>query len=100
MQKKYHMPQGRGKHAPANEGGLTDGNDQTPKDNTTPGADFTPTNPQPGTQAARLLRALQQGRAVDPLRGLGWLIRTDGISVKNQFGEVCKVASYRLEVLP
>lgn len=99
-----------------NNKGLDAENAQAPK-KTTPSADFTP-NPTPGTQADRLLRALQEGRAIDPmvawrelgiyrlsdvvfqLRRLGWPIRTDGIDVKNRFGESCRVANYRLEVLP
>jgi hypothetical protein len=118
MQTLHAMPQGKGKHTPANEKGLTAGNDQTPKDSTTPGADFTPTTPTPGTQADRLLRALQQGRSVDPmtawhelgiyrasdvvfqLRGMGWPVVTLPTEVKNRFGESCRVANYRLEVKP
>jgi hypothetical protein len=116
MQKSLFMPEGRGEHTPTNNKGLTAGNDQTPKE-TTPSANYTPTMPTPGTQPHRLLCALQEGRAVDPLaawrdmgiyrladtvfqlRGMGWPVITDQVEVKNRFGEVCRVASYRLEGL-
>lgn len=77
--------------------------------------DSTPVEPNAGTQARRLLTALQTGQAIDPLtawakfgiyrtsdvifrlRRAGWKIRTERKDVSNQFGELCHVALYRLE---
>jgi len=71
-------------------------------------------SPRPGTQAARLLSELQAGNRVDPLHGwfrlgiyrlsdtvhqlrkAGWQVITDTKEVHNRYGEVCRVASYRL----
>ena len=74
-------------------------------------------NPRPGTQAFRLLAELQAGNRVDPLQGwfrlgiyrlsdtvlqlrkAGWQVITDTKEVNNRYGEVCRVASYRLPAL-
>ncbi len=74
-------------------------------------------NPRPGTQAFRLLAELQAGNRVDPLQGwfrlgiyrlsdtvlqlrkAGWQVVTDTKEVRNRYGEVCRVASYRLPAL-
>lgn len=73
--------------------------------------------PNHGTQAARLLAELQAGNCVDPLQGwfrlgiyrlsdavlqlrkAGWQVVTDTKEVRNRYGEVCRVASYRLPAL-
>lgn len=67
------------------------------------------------TQAGRLLDYLMSGRAIDPmqawselgiyrlsarvheLREQGYSIVNQGRTVKNRYGEDCKVASYRLK---
>ena len=73
-----------------------------------------PQYPSHGTQTARLLASLLEGRQVDPLsgwrrlgiyrlsdtvfrlRGLGWPVQTKRKDVRNRFGESCAVALYDL----
>ena len=68
------------------------------------------------TQSTRLLEHLKTHGTINPLeawqqlgiyrlsatifilRGLGHLIKTDFVEVKNQFGETCRVAKYVLEL--
>lgn len=70
--------------------------------------------PARGTQADRLLAELRSGRPIDPLtawmklgiyrlssvvfelRNAGWLIHTERRSVRNRFGEECRVGFYTL----
>lgn len=74
----------------------------------------TPRFPHHGTQPARLLAFLLNGRRIDPLmawrtagiyrladtvfqlRGMGWQVATNRLDVKNRFGEQCHVAQYEL----
>lgn len=71
--------------------------------------------PSVGTQPARLLAELIDGRKVDPLAGWrrlgiyrlsdsvlqlrskGWPVKTGHLDVKNRFGEDCRVAEYFIQ---
>jgi len=71
--------------------------------------------PKPGTQCDRLLAHLQLGCTINPLwswttlgiyrlaaricdlRQMGYNIKSTRKTVKNRFGEPCKVAEYYLE---
>lgn len=88
---------------------------QTANESAQDSADFIPTYPKLGTQSARLLAVLLHGGVVNPLfawrtlgiyrlsdtvyqlRGMGWPVATDRLSVPNRFNEMCHVALYRLD---
>lgn len=88
--------------------------DQTTIEGALDKRDFNPEYPAHGTQPARLLSALLQGRRINPLaawkglgiyrlsdtvyqlRGMGWPVVTDRLDVANRFNEPCRVAQYRL----